>query len=210
MIKMSDHKPKKAKLGFTLIEIIVVLVIIAIMAAITIPAVTGYVNDSKKARVLSEGHDLLNAVQAGFTKESAVSYGSDAKYRYNSGEKKYYAYTNFVIIHADANDRVNGNRRVGYYISKHMPAEFKPYTSTDIYSKTNTVSEDSKKIGDKYAMFVVIDSSNGKIAELDYMRAGYMYIYKNGKVTTYDSNDNTHGFCSKEENPGWNIVTHSE
>ena len=35
--------------GFTLVEIIVVLVILAILAAIAVPAVLGYVNESKDA-----------------------------------------------------------------------------------------------------------------------------------------------------------------
>ena len=34
--------------GFTLVEIIVVLVILAILAAIAVPAVLGYVDESKK------------------------------------------------------------------------------------------------------------------------------------------------------------------
>ena len=36
------------KKGFTLVEIIVVLVILAILAAIAVPAVLGYVDESKK------------------------------------------------------------------------------------------------------------------------------------------------------------------
>lgn len=36
--------------GFTLVEIIVVLVILAILAAIAVPAVLGYVDESKKTR----------------------------------------------------------------------------------------------------------------------------------------------------------------
>ena len=38
--------------GFTLVEIIVVLVIIAILAAIAVPAVLGYVDESKKTRYI--------------------------------------------------------------------------------------------------------------------------------------------------------------
>ena len=38
--------------GFTLVEIIVVLVILAILAAIAVPAVLGYVDESKKTMIL--------------------------------------------------------------------------------------------------------------------------------------------------------------
>ena len=40
--------------GFTLVEIIVVLVILAILAAIAVPAVLGYVDESKKTRYIEE------------------------------------------------------------------------------------------------------------------------------------------------------------
>lgn len=40
--------------GFTLVEIIVVLVILAILAAIAVPAVLGYVDESKKTRYMKK------------------------------------------------------------------------------------------------------------------------------------------------------------
>ena len=44
--------------GFTLVEIIVVLVILAILAAIAVPAVLGYVDESKKTRYIEEAHSI--------------------------------------------------------------------------------------------------------------------------------------------------------
>lgn len=43
---------KKAKKGFTLVELIVVLVILAILAALLIPALTGYIDKARRARLL--------------------------------------------------------------------------------------------------------------------------------------------------------------
>ena len=49
--------------GFTLVEIIVVLVILVILAAIAVPAVLGYVDESKKTRYIEEAHSIYTVIQ---------------------------------------------------------------------------------------------------------------------------------------------------
>lgn len=56
-------KKKMNRKGFTLVEIIVVLVIIAIMAAFAIPAYTGFVDRAKQSEVLASGRVILVAAQ---------------------------------------------------------------------------------------------------------------------------------------------------
>lgn len=55
------HKQNK---GFTLIEIIIVLVVIAIIAAISIPLTIGYINKAKNSKALSECSDVVQASQS--------------------------------------------------------------------------------------------------------------------------------------------------
>jgi len=67
----------KNKKGFTLIEIIVVLVIIALLAAATVPAMIGFVNDARGKAYAAEARVVLVAAQATVTE--MVADGKDPK-----------------------------------------------------------------------------------------------------------------------------------
>lgn len=55
---------KQDKKGFTLIEIVIVLVIIAILSAMLVPSMMGWIDDSKKKSFLQEARSALTATQA--------------------------------------------------------------------------------------------------------------------------------------------------
>ncbi len=57
--RMADGKRK----GFTLVELIVVLVILAILAAMLVPALTGYITKAREKTTLAEARNVLTAVQ---------------------------------------------------------------------------------------------------------------------------------------------------
>lgn len=62
----------KNRRGFTLVELIVVLVILAVLASLLIPALTGYIDRAKRDQVVAETRMLHEAVQT----VASEAYGS--------------------------------------------------------------------------------------------------------------------------------------
>lgn len=57
-------KKTVSRRGFTLVELIVVLVILAALAALLVPALTGYIDKANKQKVITEARAALTAAQA--------------------------------------------------------------------------------------------------------------------------------------------------
>ena len=71
---------KRIRRGFTLVEVVVVLVVLAIIAAIMIPAMTGWIDEANAKRCLSQMGDVRRDYQAFSTyhsQDSAAAYSAD-------------------------------------------------------------------------------------------------------------------------------------
>ena len=76
-------KMKNDNKGFTLVELIVVLVILAILAAILIPALLGYIDEAKNKQLEIHGKSVYTAAQAvaskNYAKNKAPKASTDGK-----------------------------------------------------------------------------------------------------------------------------------
>lgn len=99
---------RRNKKGFTLVEVIVVLVILAILIAIAVPSVMKYIDDANDAKYLAQGRAAYIAAEA----ELAKDFADDKKLNgsiYNEGGAAETTNAKFVAAVAAASD-VNVNK----------------------------------------------------------------------------------------------------
>lgn len=114
-LKKMYQKSKEQK-GFTLVEMIVVLVIIAILAAITIPALLKYIDKAKDKQV------VINARTAYLAAETAASEAYAAGYEDTS--------SGFTFKETEGNNPGTGNIRKVEDNATKLTGVTKAYTCT--------------------------------------------------------------------------------
>lgn len=84
--EVSDVKKNNIK-GFTLVELIVVMVILAILAGLLVPSLIGYIDKANEKKVIADARQLYVSAQTAITEQYGIhrkEYKASAnKFRYN-------------------------------------------------------------------------------------------------------------------------------
>lgn len=184
--------------GFTLVELIVVLAVIVILAAILVPALLGYIDRSKNQQYILEAKELMTATQAGIVEAYALNKPSfknairNTTYAHATGQYGYF--TNYALyslkkgeaMKAPAADKENG---VGAknIIAKRV-IQYANSVDYQFYDKFDNNGQSVSALGKKVGFAVIFDES-GKIIYMQYARDGRLVTY-DGKSFTAKTGKN--------------------
>ena len=194
--------------GFTFVELSVVLVILAILAAFLVPTLLGYIDKTKKQMIINEARDVWVASQAALTECYGLhpeSFKDSCKFTLSIGGrtvKNLGRISNGALgaLQKNPNDTVEAgtsSRRIAGQVLKYLDSADKNANPRYTFGSgkvtgggvkpSNYFGEDSKPTD---VIIQIFHTDKGKMVALNFAKDGYMVTMIEGKETTcvYDGN----------------------
>lgn len=161
--------------GFTLVEIIVVLVILAILAAFTIPTMLGFVADAKAKAYIAEAREVYVAAQAVATE--MIGTGKNLQ---TTGSNPYDALNSYRVARSNS-DPTSTDYNAAC-------EQMKKYIGTDLVYSIKSY-RDNYDEGESYWYVIMGGTTNypneekGRVQEVYYVKNDYIIWYKEDSIT---------------------------
>ncbi len=156
------HSQKNTNAGFTLVELIVVLVILAVLAAILIPALLGWIDKAREKQELLDAKYCLTTIQAQLTERYALNGGTIPEGKpilYLEGPKAGEWQRDYWInktFGQNTNGDVNATRQTDNTARKEVDKFATPILRTLEAAKDD---KDKNKVGDPYCVIFGVGSN---------------------------------------------------
>jgi type IV pilus assembly protein PilA len=167
------NRVRKNKKGFTLVEIIVVLVILAILAAFLIPSMIGFVNEARGKAMLAEAREVYVAAQATATEYAAKGelnkLGIASGVAANLGSAKVFGTASADATPVITDPTSGAELTMHNYLSNDLKISTLAAKPTTAAATTTTGANGTK--GTSY--WEVKSSATGQVTEVLYIKDGY-------------------------------------
>ncbi len=199
---MARRKRLNSK-GFSLVELIIVIAIMAILAGAITPAVIRYIRKARASRAMDEARVIVNAAETAL----ATKAGEDADLVYNNtfvnstGDNKSVGLiTNWIMAETQSGTVVNdSNPEYSNYLISLEILENLSSSSNNTYkffkftgSKTNIIGMNCEQFSSAYDNcpgLIIAYASNGKVVMLEYYNYGCLIHYEDNEYTYYEDED---------------------